>query len=69
MATALRKIDTSELGPIKMDPVAHDMRRARAQRLLDRHSPEDVIAASAAERRRWVIDAMLAFADEEKRRG
>ena len=42
-------------------------RRERAQAVLDRHSPPDVIAESDEERRRWVIDAMLRFADQEKR--
>lgn len=45
------------------------MRRRRAEALLARHSPEDIIAASADERRRWVIDAMIAFANEERRNG
>lgn len=50
-------------------PVIDDaMRRQRAEALLSRHSPEDIIAASAEERRRWQIDAMIAFADEERRR-
>lgn len=65
---AVKPLDTAQLGPIRIDASADLVRRARAQRLLDRHSPADVIAASDAERRSWVINAMLAFADEERRR-
>ena len=49
-------------------PMDDAIRRQRAEALLNRHSPEDIIAATAEERRRWVIDAMIAFANEERRR-
>lgn len=68
-AKPVRPMDTSKLGPIRFDPAVEPMRRERAARLLDRHSPADVVAASDEERRSWIINAMLAFADEERRNG
>jgi hypothetical protein len=62
-----KPIDTSTLGPIRLDPQAHAARLARADEVLTRHWAVGV-PSTRAERRRWVLDAMLAFADQERDR-
>lgn len=65
---ARREIDTSQLGPIRIDRSELRRKEDRAGEVLDRHSPEDLHAATRPERRRWTIEAMIAFANEEVRR-
>lgn len=65
---ASRQIDTTQLGPIRFDTSELARKEARAIEVLDKHSPPDVIPREKAERRRWTIEAMLAFANEEVRR-
>jgi hypothetical protein len=62
-----RPIDTSALGPIRIDHAAHAARLQRADEVLSRHWAIGV-PSTRAERRRWVLDAMLAFADAERDR-
>lgn len=63
-----RPIDTTQLGPVRIDHSEVTARRERAEAMLERHSPRDLIAASVAERRRWTIEAMMAFGADEVRR-
>lgn len=65
---ASRPIDTAQLGPIRIDHDEISRKRGRAGDLLDRYCPEGVIAQSKDERRKWHLDAMIAFANEEVRR-
>jgi len=65
---ATRQIDTAQLGPIRFDTSELARKEARAAEVLDKHSPADVIPKERSERRRWTIEAMIAFANEEVRR-
>lgn len=65
---SLREFDTAQLGPIRIDRSELQRKEQRAGQLLDRHSPEDMPAATREERRRWTLEAMIAFANEEVRR-
>lgn len=67
-APPVREIDTTQLGPIRLDRTELRRKEERAGEFLDRHSPEDLHAATRLERRRWTVEAMLAFANEEVRR-
>lgn len=62
-----REIDTSTLGPIRIDHDEIARKRGRAGQVLDRHSPDDMHASSREQRRGWLVDAMIAFANEEIR--
>lgn len=68
MSGALRQLDTATLGPIRIDRSELSRKETRATELLDRHSPDDIIAGSKDERKRWIVEAMIAFANEEVRR-
>lgn len=61
------RLDSTQLGPIRIDHSEITARRERAEIMLERHSPAGV-AVSAAERRRWTVEAMMAFATAEIRR-
>lgn len=63
-----RPLDTTQLGPIRIDHSEITHRRERAEAMLERHSPSDRHAASKEERRRWTVEAMMAFAVAEIRR-
>jgi len=65
---ATRPIDTSQLGAIRFDSTELGRKEARAAEVLDKHSPPDVGARTKGDRRRWTIEAMVAFANEEVRR-
>lgn len=60
-----KPIDTRALGPIRIDIRAHEDRLARADEVLTRHWATGV-PSTRAERRRWVLDAMLEFSDKER---
>ena len=60
-------LDTSRLGPVRFEPGLRLRRLECALRVLERHRNAGGARHTSEERERWILDAMLAFSDEERR--
>jgi hypothetical protein len=62
----VRPLDTSTLGPIRMDHNVDAARRAHALQIVDAERQNEIERPDWGDRDRWIVNAMLAFSDAER---